>query len=399
MPRNVRALTLDRNPEQLFTEWQKEGRIPKQYRSWQHLESDFNSRVAGGEKEPAAREAMGVTYRNIDGEPILQTNEASDGSKRGINKRAIRVDFNVAAEQHLRETRGQDAVEAQKLKIKNDWQKLAKFEAQQYGKDFGKQFHRGHVVAGLEGGSLAHENMWPEHGARNVAHGSKPRLPMDIINDLYIPRDDMFNIYEQILAKEGLGRSRINDGLMIAADEAMVDLSDRDLIRRGYPEYMRNDNVGLKPETLEATQNRLDDLAKQGISPAAINAYAANLSGTLSRGNSVKQSGPVRVVKPARPTVKVVSPESRRPEVRRALPSTNLGARLSIPVPVNRIGKPQAKPAAKPKPKPSSKLKAGTGSQPSQPSSRNQLQRLMDLGPEVDMIPFGRAGQIGIRTI
>lgn len=363
-------LTLDKNPKELFAAWQLAGKIPLNFESWADLESAFKEQLDAGKTQVEARKALGVTYQNVDGANLLEKNTASDGSTRFLNKRAIRTDINVNTEQLLK-GKGELTLQQYRDKIKQDWNKLSKLEAQQMGVETGKQFHRGHVQAGLEGGSLALENMWPEHGARNVMHGSAPRIPIETMLENNIPLNDTQTYYENILAREGLSTPRISNALMIAADEQMVDPISRDLIRRGAPEYMRNPEAGMAPEALLATQQRLNELEAQGVSRQAIENWSRNRSGTLSMGNAAKQSGPVKVIQKPRPVVTVqnLTPTSSgrlpRPETRRVLPSTNPNVRPDT-TPLNRISLGQRAaaivnreplPQPKPQPKPAATVK------------------------------------------
>jgi len=345
-PRDERVLTLDKNPEELFKAWQKAGKIPPEYTSWQELEAVYNKLLKDGLSEKAAREAMGVTYRNVDGQNILQKNVASDGSTRGLNKRAVRTDFNVGAENHLRNRGGDQAVDKRLNEIRTDWNKLSKLEAQQLGVETGKQFHRGHVVAGLEGGSLGNENMYPEHGMRNVLHGKEPRVPLSVIDELAIPRDDLATIYERQLQAEGLGMPRVNNALWVAADEQMVDPT-------GSKTYRRNNQAGRSPESMLATQQRLNELEAQGISRQATENWSRNQSATLSQGNAVKQSGPVRqVVPPRNKPVTVTQPGNTRAVPKRLVPngaSPSLSTKVKVsPTTTVVVPKPVPKPTVKP---------------------------------------------------
>jgi hypothetical protein len=410
-PRNERFLTLDKNPQQLFDAWQKAGKIPLEFGSFQELEAAYNQLLKTGITEKAAREALGVTYRNVDGQNLLQRNIASDGSERGLNKRAVRTDLNIGTENHLLNRGGQEALDARKAEILTDWNKLSKLEAQQLGIETGKQFHRGHVVAGLEGGSLGIENMWPEHGARNVAHGSAPRLPMGVIEDLQIPRNDTETIYNRQLEAEGLAVPRPSNALMIAADEQMVDLYDNGFkpLNINGPQklnadsrgYQRNNEAGRSPESMLATQNRLNELEAQGVNPQVIENWTREQSATLSRGNAVAESGPVKVVQPAvKKPVNVVPAGSTRakPQLVSSGSAGSIGSKpvLTIKPPTNSsvaqaaaTNKPApkptvkvvAKPAAKPAPKPTvnSKPKPTVTSATTKPDPRGQGSASMNI--------------------
>ena len=411
-------LTLDKNPEELFAAWQLAGKIPLNFESWSDLENAFKEQLDAGKTQIEAREALGVTYRNVDGANLLEKNIASDGSTRFLNKRAIRTDINVNTEQLLK-GQGETTLQQYRDKIKQDWNKLSKLEAQQMGIETGKQFHRGHVQAGLEGGSLAMENMWPEHGARNVMHGSAPRIPVETMLENNIPLNDTQTYYENILAREGLSTPRISNALMIAADEQMVDPISRNLIRRGAPEYMRNPEAGMAPETLLATQQKLNELEAQGVSRQAIENWARNRSGTLSMGDATAQSGPVKVIQKARPVVTVQSTQPTtsgrlpRPEQRRVLASTNPNVRPDT-TPLNRISlgqraaaivnreplpqpkpKPQPKPAAKPAANRTGRYAAQQRQKARQYNPRNpgsasmQIRSLQNTAPDVIQIHPG----------
>ena len=153
-------LTLDKNHEELFAAWQLAGKIPLGFESWADLETAYKAQLDAGKTQVEARKALGVTYKNVDGANLLEKNTASDGSTRFLNKRAIRTDINVNTEQLLK-GKGASTLQQYRDKVRTDWNNLSKLEAQQMGVETGKQFHRGHVQAGLEGGSLAMENMWP----------------------------------------------------------------------------------------------------------------------------------------------------------------------------------------------------------------------------------------------
>jgi hypothetical protein len=316
---------LDQNPDKLFRAYQEAGVIPPHYSNWQELEADFASRVKDGITEKQARIDMGVDYRNIDGQYLLGKNIASDGSTRYLNKRAIRTDFNPVSERVLREHAGNENVDNYKNKIQTEWNKHTKGEAQQMGRETGKEFHRGHVQSAMHGGGLTQENMYPEHGMRNVLHGSEPRIPVPIMEDNGIALNDIQAYYNAQLDAEGLGITRPNNALMIAADETMVDPT-------GGKSYIRNNEAGRVPETIEATQNRLNQLEAQGVSRQAIENWSRDQSATLSRGNAIAQSGPVRVVQPAvQKPVKIIEPGKARPTTR-LVPSGSAGSIAPKPV-------------------------------------------------------------------
>jgi hypothetical protein len=387
-PRDERVLTLDKNPEALFKAWQKAGKIPAEFESFAQMEEVYNKVLELGVPEAKAREQLGVTYKNVDDQPILKKNTASDGSTRGLNKRAIRTDFNIGAENHLRNRGGDSAVVNRQNEIRTDWNKLSKLEAQQLGIETGKLFHRGHVQAGLEGGSLGNENMWPEHGMRNVFHGKDPRIPLHTMDELGIPKDDLFTIYERQLQAEGLGMPRINNALMIAADEYMVQPKSRDngymanlKPKNPYAPYAKpgdgnhNKGAGVNPDRLYALQDKLNQLEAQGISRQTIENWSRNKSGTLSSGNATKQSGPVRqVVAPRKQVVKVVKPGIKVAEKRLVSTgsSPSLSKKPSAPNRKSLKSTRRAPAASKPTAKPVNRT----------PSPLEQVRRLINSTPD-----------------
>ena len=97
--------TFDTDSEKLFRLWQEAGRIPLQYNSWEELKVDFMSRIADGKSAPQVRKEMGVDYKNIIGNPILNIEKNKDTGvvefAEGGMRRAIREDFNIAEENEI----------------------------------------------------------------------------------------------------------------------------------------------------------------------------------------------------------------------------------------------------------------------------------------------------------
>ena len=362
-----RVPTLDAQPNRLFKLWQEMGRIPKVFDSWADLEQQYVELVHNGTPEKTAREALGVTYKNHLGNNLLQMNEASDGSKRGINKRAIREDYNVATSSHVLQNYGKDVDDWYKGELRKDWVGISETERKVRQAETGKQFHRGHGVGALQGGSTSRNNMYPEHGERNVLHGSADRWPREVMEDIGVPPTDMADFYERKLQDAGLGLVRPNDFLATAADEQMVSPT-------GPKTYIRDNEAGRSPESMPATQQMLNELEAQGVSKQAIEDWSRDQSGTFSRGDAVKQSGPVKTVqKPVKVPVKVVEEGKTRASLR-LVPQ---GSAAAIPTPVRmdgstsvRQGRPVVRKAgkwvtapwaSKPSSKPSAKPAASTG--------------------------------------
>lgn len=312
--------TFDTAPEKLFRLWQKAGRIPPEYNSWDELKTVFMSRIAAGESAPVARKAMGVDYKNIIGNPILNVEKDRETGEisfaEGGMRRAIREDFNIAEENEIRRLYGQEEVNKFRSELQNDWNSLSEGERVAVQEEFHKQFHRGHVAGAKEGGSIARENMWPEHGMRNSLHGALPRWPVQVMEQLGVPQNWIAAYYEKLLESEGLAASpRISDELAMAADERMVTpvsgqpsnikgqtrwASDIPVDARGkkwQPDL--TGEAGIDPATLPMrAQRRAEAVAQFG--EEAVRNYEANLSATMSRGTAEAQSGPSRVIRKGR---------------------------------------------------------------------------------------------------
>jgi hypothetical protein len=396
-----RVPTLDAQPDRLFRLWQEMGRIPKAFTSWADLEQQYTELVSNGTPEKVAREALGVTYKNHLGSPLLQMNEASDGSKRGINKRAIREDYNVVTSTHVLQNYGKEVDDWYRNELRKDWVGVSETERKARQAETGKQFHRGHGVGALQGGSTSRNNMYPEHGERNVLHGSADRWPRAVMEDIGVPPTDMADFYERKLQEDGLGLVRPNDFLATAADEQMVSPT-------GPKTYIRDNEAGRSPESMPATQQRLNELEAQGVSRQAIENWSRDQSGTFSRGNSEANSGPVRVVQPAvRTPVKVVEEGKTRPSSR----LVSRGSAAAVPKPARPEGsqsvlngkpviwkggkwvaapwapKPTPpKPAAKPKPAPPKQAAKPDKPNRSRLSPTEQIRRLQNTTP--DAIPI-----------
>ena len=308
--------TFDTDSEKLFRLWQEAGRIPLQYNSWEELKADFMSRIADGKSAPQARKEMGVDYKNIIGNPILNIEKNKDTGAvefaEGGMRRAIREDFNIAEENEIRRLYGQEEVDKFRTELKNDWNQLSEGERVVVQEEFHKQFHRGHVAGAKEGGSIARENMWPEHGMRNSLHGALPRWPVQVMEQLGVPQNWISAYYEKLLTSEGMAAApRISNELAVAADERGVTpvsgmpynikgqtqwKSDIPTDARGkkwQPDF--TGEAGIDPNTMEMRGWKQKDAIAQ-VGEEAVRAHQADLSATMSRGNAVAQSGPSRVV-------------------------------------------------------------------------------------------------------
>lgn len=307
--------TYDKSPDRVFRLWQDAGRIPSHYGSWDELEADFLSRLKDGTSAKEARKAMGVEYRSIAGSNLLETNISSSGEPRGLNRRAIREDIDPLTERHIRTNYGEEKLQQFRSKLQNDWFKLSEGERRHVQGMTGAQQHRGHGNAASSGGSISINNMFPENGRRNSAHGPEPRFPQGVMDDTGMTKNYMEDFYEWDLEQQGLSRgTRPSNALAAAGDEQMVSFHGTDPRK-----YSRNPEAGRPPETFEMQTEKLKQLEQQGISRQAIDNYERNQSAALSIGDSTAQSGPVKVTPGTKQYVKV-QPPSVEGRVGRAKP-------------------------------------------------------------------------------
>ncbi len=328
-PRNKPIPTFDTEPDQLFRLWQEANRIPSRYNSWEELKADFMSRIADGKSAPQARKEMGVDYKNIIGNPILNIEKNKDTGAvefaEGGMRRAIREDFNIAEENEIRRIHGQEEVDRFRAELKNDWNNLSEGERVAIQRQFNKQFHRGHVAGAKTGGSIARENMWPEHGMRNSLHGALPRWPVQVMEQLGVPKDWIGAYYEKVLASEGMPAApRISDELAMAADERMVtpvsgmpsNIKGQTRWASDIPTDVRKKKwqpdltgeAGIDPATLEMRAWKQQDAMAQ-VGEEAVRAQQANLSATMNRGSAVAQSSPMRIVQEGTTVVPYKTPK------------------------------------------------------------------------------------------
>ena len=288
--------TWDTNKEELFRVWQKMGRIPGRFESWEQLEKEYLDLVSRQKMSPRmARDQLGVNYTNVIGNPILSVNQSSQGKLRGINVRAIREDINAVEELMLRDVYSDKMFEEFKGFVKKEWdvakKDISKIET--YLSDFGPRkrgfFHRGHYTSALEAGGLTRDNVSPEVGKYNVDHGPKPRFDPEIMRELNIPENYLSAYYNRLLKMEGLDINPYRiDELRLVADE-FVNLPGEGTI---------------SPAQIEALEDRAFQLKQQGYTDKQLRQYFADQSILLDKTQSV--GGPVTTVQKGRKPVNVV---------------------------------------------------------------------------------------------
>tara|TARA_S200002703_G_C3775684_1_gene238844 strand:+ start:189 stop:1451 length:1263 start_codon:yes stop_codon:yes gene_type:complete len=289
--------TWDTNKEELFRVWQKMGRIPGRFESWEQLEKEYLKLVSVDKLSPGkARAQLGVTYTNVIGKPFLAVNTSSTGKLRGIDVRSIREDINAVEELMLRDVYSDKMFDEFKDFVVKEWdvarKDISKIET--YLSDFGPRkrgfFHRGHYTSALEAGGLTRDNVSPEVGKYNIDHGPKPRFDPGLMRELNIPENYLSAYYNRLLKMEGLDINPYRiDELRLVADE-----------------YANLPGEGtISPAQIEALEDRAFQLKQQGYTDKQLRQYFADQSILLDKTQTV--GGPVRTIQEGVRPVEVVN--------------------------------------------------------------------------------------------
>tara|TARA_X000001388_G_scaffold47827_1_gene34234 strand:+ start:1380 stop:2576 length:1197 start_codon:yes stop_codon:yes gene_type:complete len=289
--------TIDSDPKRLFRVLQQLGKMPQDYNSFEEVGNAFLRmiKVEGLTKNEARAKLLGSedNFKNVVGQQYLDIDQSKDGSFRGYKKRSFREDLNPVEELILTDIYNEDYVNDFRKYLRRTWDRTSKLDIKQIDKHletFGKagrgRFHRGHGFAAMAGAGVSRENVTPEYGRFNVAHGSKPRFAEGIMRDLNMSANDMQAHYDRLLTMEGLDINpvRFNE-LYVGADESMA-LGDDPAVR-------------IRPEQIEMTQQGLYDRMRQGESTESLRQEAAGKSLLLDATTATPESGPVRTVRPA----------------------------------------------------------------------------------------------------
>lgn len=289
--------TWDTNKKELFRVWQKMGRIPGRFESWEQLEKEYLKLVSVDKLSPGkARAQLGVTYTNVIGKPFLAVNTSSTGKLRGIDVRSIREDINAVEELMLRDVYSDKMFEEFKDFVVKEWdvarKDISKIET--YLSDFGPRkrgfFHRGHYTSALEAGGLTRDNVSPEVGKYNVDHGPKPRFDPGLMRELNIPENYLSAYYNRLLKMEGLDINPYRiDELRLVADE-FVNLPGEGTI---------------SPAQIEALEDRAFQLKQQNYTDKQLRDYFASQSILLDKTQTI--GGPVRTIQEGVRPVEVVN--------------------------------------------------------------------------------------------
>tara|TARA_B100001540_G_C15734238_1_gene609081 strand:- start:53 stop:1267 length:1215 start_codon:yes stop_codon:yes gene_type:complete len=301
-PKRERPLTsiptIDNNPDRLFRVWQRLGRMPRDYSSFDDVGKEFLRlvKVEGLTKDEARAKLLGSedNWKNVIGQHYLDITQSSEGKFRGINYRSIREDVNVVEELAIRTIYSDAFYDDFTKYLKTQWDRTAKLDIKKINKHleaFGKtgrgRWHRGHGFSAKEDGAgVSTENVKPEIGTWNVSHGPAPRFSKEIMRDLNMSVTDLQALYDRQLKMEGLDiNPRMFNELFVAADEA-----------RRYP---GDPAVRFNENQLEMMNQKLFQLQQQGEPSAKLERFARNQSFLLDNTTAESKSGPVRVLRPA----------------------------------------------------------------------------------------------------
>lgn len=419
--RPARALTqipsYKDNPKKVFELYREAGRVPLQFISFEHAGAAFQAAMASGLSAQKAREALGLTHKSVAGSYLFGKTPVLDKNKKPVpnqfsyfNPRAINEDIDPTTEIYVRRNYGDDAYGKFYSRLQKDWTQFSELERKHVQSLTGKQFHRGHGwAASSRGGSVSQNNMYAEHGQRNVLHSSGDRWPDAVMRDLGIPKNNI----EAYYTDPNRNRLRTSHAIAIDDDWTAMNPDGRGFHRRPGP---------LNPFNAEILSDKLDQLEAQGLSREGIDRAIRERSSTLSQQNSVAQSGPVRTtrvdpramgsVNAAKPTRAQLEAQ-RIAAVRYGIPAPKPTAPKPAPRPVGSKavlnGKPVVwsgsgwKAAPKPtvaKPTRRSSLRAGAAPRraPEALSPSQQIRRLGSLGGEIAPI-MTRSEQLGIKPI
>jgi len=342
--------TYGTQPNKLFRENQEQGRLPRQYKSWDDAEQQFLEEIKKGVKPAAARKKLGLTYENVLGHPYFDVVvDRYTGETRGFNKRAVNEDLHPLAERDLRLAYGKQTADGFRGQLKDGWgdykkkasydpmaissqdeakavrEYLTSFLGRGDPRDQGNQIHRGHgFSASQAGGSLNLMDLFPELGWTNV-HGHQglagnPRMHPDDMYDNNMASTAEQGFFFDLLDREG---NTINPratqwpGTFIAVDENANEIRKK----VGPMNYdvgpAVEQNPGVSSGALAAQQRRRDELMAQMGQAGPRQAINQANSQSIIMDNTQSVGTPLRIVRDGTPVqqapkpakVTVVSPD------------------------------------------------------------------------------------------
>lgn len=339
------------SPERLFKDNVKAGRIPSKFNTWEEAEKAFLDAVDGGLSPEEARQKLGLTYTNVNGQPYFNpTTDSRTNTTRGLNTRAVAEDLHPQAEDHIRRIRGEDAAQQARIEAGDEWgdnktKKSDKYKGsdnigpnyvqdartdaegvrddlrEKFGKgnplDQGKQIHRGHghaakgTTPGSNGG-INRSNLMPEWGPLNVGHSNDPRFNEDVMWDLNMSSTGEQAYWDGILESEGLTinpTSKRQPGDYMAGDEYLREVKGS----KGPMNYEVGPAIergNVTPDSIPARERRRAELVAQGLITDP-KAQANSQSTLLDTTTAESRSGPVRTVR--QPDAVTVQDMTRKP--------------------------------------------------------------------------------------
>ena len=324
------------DPNKVFELYKEAGRIPAIFTSWEDIGQQFQQAVDAGLSDKKAREVLGLTHKSVAGTNVFGKTAVLDANKKPIpgkftyvNPRAINEDIDPTTEMHIRRTDGDAAYNAFYDKLKKDWTVFSESERRDVQARTGKQFHRGHGwAASSRGGSVSQDNMYAEHGQRNVLHSSADRWPEEIMRDVGVPKNNL----EAYYADRDRYRLRTSHAVAMDDDWTAMNPDGKGFHRR---------SGSINPQNAEILSDKLDQLEAQGLNREGIDKALMERSATLSKTNSVAQSGPVRSTKVDPRAIRSVNPTV---PTKQQLEAASRAATIATKV----YGVPAPKPVSKP---------------------------------------------------
>lgn len=328
-------------PNKLFRQNQEQGRIPKQFKSWDEAERQFLDLINTGVKPAAARQRLGLTYENVLGHPYFDVVvDRYTGETRGFNKRAVNEDLHPLAERDLRVAYGRNVSDGFRGQLKDGWgdykkkatydpmaissqdearmvrDYLTSFLGRGDPRDQGNQIHRGHgFSASQAGGSLNLMDLFPELGWTNV-HGHQglagnPRMHPDDMYDNNMASTAEQGFYFDLLDREG--RTINPRATQWPATLIAVDENSNEIRRQHSP--MSYDvgpaieqNPGISSAALAAQQRRRDELMAQIGQDGPRQAIRQANSKSIIMDNTQSVGTPIRIVNKGRPIEPAIKP-------------------------------------------------------------------------------------------
>ena len=248
------------NMQLVLEAMQESGSVPKKYKSWEQLKEAYYSEIDKGLKPAAARRNLGIETRvNI------------------FNKRQMRTMIPTMLERYITEKYGKDEWDQYRRYYKRSFEVEAKRDAKFLERTTGLVWDRGHPKSAKGGGPdyrVAAEEA-KLNRRNNPGDDRAPeadRYPVGVMEDMGYPQTQLEGFYEWRLRNFG---EKPRSGSVTGAGAARVIPAAAD-------------DGTIRPEQMEMTQSRAQQLEAQGVNVAQ--AIMAE-SPTMSTKNAVFESG------------------------------------------------------------------------------------------------------------